>query len=282
MTRPLRIEYPGAVYHVTSRGNRRSNIYTDEEDHRAFLVILGEMTRRFHVLCHGYCLMSNHYHLVLETVEGNLCRAMRYLNGVYTQTFNRKHRKCGHVFQGRYKAVLIQKSSHLLEVCRYVVLNPVRAGMAERPEDWTWSSYRSTVGQEQGPGFLTSEWVLGQFAEEVAAARKKYAEFVNDGSLRKIWDDVVSGVALGESEFAGQCGMLAHGEGDITEIPKEQRYVNRPSLGEVMNACGSRGERWLRAVEEFGYTQKEVARHSGVHYSYVSRMLKRVRSKVKT
>lgn len=282
MARPLRIEYPGAVYHVTSRGNRRANIYTDEEDHKAFLVILGEITRRYHVLCHAYCLMGNHYHLLLETVEGNLCRAMRYLNGVYTQIFNRKHHKCGHVFQGRYKAVLIQKSSHLLEVCRYVVLNPVRAGIVEKPEDWPWSSYRATAGQEQGPVFLTTEWVLSEFDGERQAARRKYAEFVNDGNPWKMWEDVVSGVVLGENEFAEQCRLLSHGEGDITEVPREQRYVNRPSLAEVLSAPGSRAEGWLSAVEEFGYTQKEVARHSGVHYSYVSRMLKRERSKVKT
>ena len=103
MSSPLRIEYPGAVYHVTARGNRRSAIFTDEEDNKVFLTLVEEVAKRFHVICHGYCLMGNHYHLILETLEGNLCRAMRHLNGIYTQTFNRKHRKCGHVFQGRYK-----------------------------------------------------------------------------------------------------------------------------------------------------------------------------------
>lgn len=282
MARPLRIEYPGAVYHVTARGNRRGSVYLDEEDNRIFLAALGEALKRFHTLCHGYCLMGNHYHLILETVEGNLSRVMRYLNGTYTQLFNKKHHKCGHVFQGRYKAVLIQKSSHLLEACRYVVLNPVRAGLTESPADWPWSSYRGLAGLGKAPEYLTTGWVLSQFGEDMAGARVKYAEFVNDGSFRSPWDEVRSGVVLGEAEFAGRCRLLAHGEGDITEIPREQRYMNRPELSELLKGDGSKGERWLRAVDEYGYTQKEISRQCGMHYSYISRMLKRERSKVKT
>lgn len=281
MSRPLRIEYPGAVYHVTARGNRRSNIFTDEEDNSVFLAILAETVKRFHVLCHGHCLMGNHYHLMLETIEGNLCRAMRHLNGAYTQTYNRKHRKCGHVFQGRYKAILIQKSSHLLEVCRYVVLNPVRAGIVDAPAEWPWSSYRSTAGMEMEPEHLTTGWVLSQFGEDVGTARVRYVEFVNDGSSRKALGEVASGIVLGGSDFVSQSMLLAHGEGDITEIPREQRYVGRPKLSELMCGAGGRFEKWLRAVE-YGYTQKEVAKQCNVHYSYVSRMLKLERSKVKT
>lgn len=282
MSRPLRIEYPGAVYHVTSRGNRRGGIFTDGTDHEVFLSILGDAVKHFHVLCHGYCLMGNHYHLILETIEGNLSRVMRHLNGIYTQAFNKKHHKCGHVFQGRYKAILVQKTSHLLEVCRYVALNPVRAGIVDNPEDWRWSSYRATTGLETEPEFLKTGWVLSQFGEVSASSRIKYREFVNDRNTRKIWDDVLAGIVLGGEDFAGQCRLLAHGEGDITEIPREQRYINRPALCEVLNGSDSKGKKWMKAVEEFGYTQKEVAKQCGVHYSYVSRVLKRERSKVKT
>ena len=129
MARPLRIEYPGAVYHVTARGNARQHIYADDTDFRDFLALLGKLAERYHWLCHSYCLMSNHYHLLLETPEGNLAAGMRQLNGIYTQTFNRRHRKVGHIFQGRYHAILVDKDRYVLELARYIVLNPVRARM---------------------------------------------------------------------------------------------------------------------------------------------------------
>jgi len=132
MARPLRIEYDRAVYHITSRGNARKAIYGDDADREIFLETLHKVTKRYNWLCHAYCLMNNHYHLVIETPDGNLSRGMRQLNGVYTQRYNARHYSVGHIFQGRYKAILIQKDSHLLEVSRYVVLNPVRAKAVPR------------------------------------------------------------------------------------------------------------------------------------------------------
>ena len=131
MARPLRIEYDGAVYHVTTRGNARKPIFIDNKDREFFLGTLEQVNKRYHWICHAYCLMNNHYHLVIETPNGNLSKGMRQLNGVYTQAFNRRHNRVGHIFQGRYKAVLIRKESHLLEVGRYVVMNPVRAKAVE-------------------------------------------------------------------------------------------------------------------------------------------------------
>jgi len=145
MARPLRIEFPGAVYHVTSRDNTRAPIFIDDSDREDFLSILGSVVRRYNWLCHAYCLMGNHYHLIIETIEGNISRGMRQLNGVYTQKFNWKHARTGHIFQGRFKAILVEKESYLLEVSRYVVLNPVRANMVERPEAWRWSNYAATA-----------------------------------------------------------------------------------------------------------------------------------------
>ncbi|MBW2056862.1 MAG: transposase, partial [Deltaproteobacteria bacterium] len=144
MARPLRIEYPGAVYHITSRGNARLPVFDDDFDRRAFLTILEDVVKRYNWLCHAYCLMENHYHLVLQTVDANLSLGMRYLNGVYTQRFNRRHHRAGHVFQGRFKSILVEQESYLLELCRYVVLNPVRAGMVKHPAAYGWSSYRAT------------------------------------------------------------------------------------------------------------------------------------------
>jgi REP element-mobilizing transposase RayT len=282
MARPLRIEYSGAVYHVISRGNRRGAIFPKEEDKALFLSVLAATVERFRVLCHAYCLMGNHYHLILETPDGNLSRAMRHLNGVYTQLFNRDHDKCGHVFQGRYSAILIQRDAHLLEACRYIVLNPIRAGLAAGPQEWRWSSYRAAAGLETGTKFLTSSWILSQFGGDIKEARERYARFVAEGCDARIWNGLVSGLVLGSAEFAGRCRGLAHMDGDRSEIPRLQHCAPRPSLAEILAGPGDNTERWLRAVDVFGYTQKEVAEGTGVHYSYVSRLLKLKRSKVKT
>ena len=150
MARPLRIEFADAFYHITSRGDRREAIYEDDEDRKAFLNILAEVVARYNWICHAFCLMTNHYHLLIETVDGNLSQGMRQLNGVYTQASNRRHRRVGHLFQGRFKGILVDKEAYLLELSRYVVLNPVRAGMVESPEQWPWSSYRAMVKKSTG------------------------------------------------------------------------------------------------------------------------------------
>lgn len=159
MARPLRLEFPGAVYHVTSRGNSKQAIFLEEKDRKLFLEVLSSGVSRFNWLCHAYCLMENHYHLTIETLEGNLSRGMRQLNGVYTQIFNRRCKKVGHLFQGRYKAILVEKETYLLALCRYVVLNPVRAGWVSRPAEWKWSSYRATAGEVKRPHFLLESYL---------------------------------------------------------------------------------------------------------------------------
>jgi REP element-mobilizing transposase RayT len=151
MARPLRVEFPGAVYHVTARGDGREVIFMDDADRRLFLAVVEHVLDRLTWRCHAYCLMGNHYHLLAETLTANLAGGMRQLNGLYTQRFNRRHKRVGHVFQGRYQAIVVQKDRHLLELCRYVVLNPVRAHMVEDVGAWPWSSYRVTVGQQAGP-----------------------------------------------------------------------------------------------------------------------------------
>jgi len=145
MARPLRIEYAGALYHVTSRGDGREDIYLDDEDRELFLRVLGEVCDLFNWSVHAWCLMTNHYHLLVETPDSNLSKGMRYLNGVYTQRFNRKHSRVGHVFQGRYKAILVEKDAYLQELSRYIILNPVRAGMVESAEQWEWGKQGGRV-----------------------------------------------------------------------------------------------------------------------------------------
>ena len=148
MARSLRIEFPGALYHITSRGDGQERIYTSEEDRYLFLNTLSEVCLRCTWVCYAYCLMNNHYHLLIETPAGNLSKGMQLLNGIYTQKFNRIHNRVGHVFQGRFKAILVDKDSYLLELSRYIVLNPVRAQMVTSPHEWKWSSYLATIFNE--------------------------------------------------------------------------------------------------------------------------------------
>lgn len=181
MTRPLRLEYPGAIHHVTSRGNGQAAIFLDDEDRNAFLTVLSGCIDRFGWVCHAYCLMDNHYHLILETPIANLSTGMRQLNGVYTQRFNRRHDRVGHVFQGRFKAILVERNSYFLELCRYVVLNPVRAKMVQDVAQYAWSSYLPTTGDVPGPPWLQVDWVLSQFGKSRSTARRKYRAFVAEG-----------------------------------------------------------------------------------------------------
>ena len=181
MSRPLRIEYAGAVYHVASRGNERKPIYREEVDFELFLDILSETCARFNWVIHSWCLMTNHYHLVVETPDGNLSAGMRQLNGVYTLRFNRRYGRVGHLLQGRYKAILVDKSAYLLELSRYVVLNPVRAHMVESPGDWLWSSYLYTLGEVPSPEWLATDAMLLQFSNKRNKAYERFAAFVQQG-----------------------------------------------------------------------------------------------------
>src|SRR5271157_4332301 len=191
MARPLRIIFPGAVYHVTSRGNNKNEIFKDDQDREDFLKILYQVNRRYNWLCHAYCLMDNHYHLLIETMDGNLSIGMRQLNGVYTQLFNKRYHRVGHLFQGRFKSVVVQKESHLLEAIRYVMLNPVRAMIVDNPNQWKWSSYSATAGYKKAHPCLTTKWILLQFSAEIKTAEEKYQQFVLEGrELEPLWNEV--------------------------------------------------------------------------------------------
>lgn len=281
MARPLRIEYPGAVYHITNRGNDKKDIFKDDQDRETFLKILTFVNKRYHWLCHAYCLMDNHYHLMIETPDGNLSLGMRQLNGVYTQAQNKRRNKTGHLFQGRYKAILIQKDTHLLEVCRYVVLNPVRAKMVEKPEDWKWSSYRATAGKEPTHSCLTTDWILGQFSRTRVKAEKEYRQFVKRGIGKEtIWNAVKGQTLLGEDDFADSLADHLKRHKDIPEIPKSQRYANRPALDKLLSESiiadrRKRDKKIVDAVEKYGYTQRAIADHIGMHFTYVSQIIKR-------
>ena len=178
MARPLRIEYPGALYHVTSRGDRQEAIFDDDQDRTAYLNILADVISRFRWRCHAYCLMGNHYHLMIETPEANLTKGMRQLNGVFTQWSNRRHKRSGHLFQGRYKSILVDRDVYFPELARYIVLNAVRAAMVKHPRLWAWSSYGATIGTSPAPAWLSTDVLLAEFAKSRSGARRKYQEFV--------------------------------------------------------------------------------------------------------
>ena len=197
MARPLRLEFPGALYHVTSRGNARQKIYLDEEDRRLYLDLLGKEVAQQGWRCYAYCLMHNHYHLLIETPEPNLVAGMRRLNGVYTQTFNRRRSRVGHLFQGRYKAIVVDKDAYLRELCRYIVLNPVRARAVKTPERWPWSSYRATLGESASPAWLAVEEVRALFP-----GRGAYRRFVEEGIGQDApWAKLRGQIYLGGEEF---------------------------------------------------------------------------------
>ena len=279
MAGPIRIEYPGAVYHVTARGNARMAVFVDDADRMGFLGILEDVIKRFNWLCHSYCLMGNHYHLLLETIDGNLSAGMRHINGVYTQYFNRRHDRVGHVFQGRFKSILMEKERYLLELCRYVVLNPVRAGMVKLPEEYGWSSYRSIAGFSKQLSFLAVDWILSQFGDERKKAQKYYRRFVADGIGIDAWEKVKSQCILGGEKFLEKLRPLLDDKSKLTEVPRVQRFVSRPSLDDLLPRDALPGKRERdelirRAHREYGYSYSEIGRHVGFHYATVSRLVK--------
>ena len=236
-----------------------------------FLEVLAQTCERFNWVVHSYCLMTNHYHLLLETPDGNLSKGMRQLNGVYTQKFNRKHNRAGHLYQGRYKAVLIDKDAYLLEVDRYIVLNPVRAYMVDSPEEYPWSSWHFTQGTQKAPNWLAIDQTLLQFGLRRAEAKEKYRQFVLEGMSEKLWDKLKQQMYLGSDEFVArhQPDLSV----DISEIPACQRRKQPLELVEYQQLEETRDGAIIATFSSGGYTQKEIGAFFGLHYSRISRIV---------
>lgn len=273
MTRPLRIEFADALYHVTSRGNAQQDIYLDDEDRELFMLVLGECCELFNWSVHSWCQMTNHYHLLIETPDANLSKGMRYVNGVYTQKFNRKHSRVGHVFQGRYKAILVDKNEYLQELSRYIVLNPVRAGMVEGAENWDWSSYGVTVGMNNCPSWFDREWILSSFGKKEITAIMHYIQFVANGVQQPSpWSKIKNQIYLGSEEFVEQ--VQSHiADKNISEIPKIQRRAVPKTLKIYDTLTNSRNESIVMAYRSGGYTLEEIGKHHSLHYSSISRII---------
>lgn len=276
MARPLRIEFAGALYHVTSRGDGQEAIYRCDGDRRLFLDVVGAVCERFNWAAHAYCLMDNHYHLLVETPDGNLAQGMRQLNGVYTQAFNRAHRRVGHVFQGRYKAILVQKEAYLLELARYVVLNPVRARMVRSAKDWPWSSYRATAGVAAGAKWLQTDWILAAFGGQKGRAMEGYRAFVAAGKNQPSpWEQLKNQVYLGAEAFVEQMQAQLEAGKDLREVPLKQRRALPKPLHHYAAQSEDRDAAIVAAYASGGYSMKEIGDHFGLHYSYISRIISR-------
>ena len=201
VSRPLRLEFSGALYHTTSRGDHRNSIYFEVADFELFLSILSDVCKQYNWVIHTYCLMTNHYHLLVETPDANLSKGMCQLNGVFSQSINYKYKRVEHLFQGRYKAILVDKGTYLIELCRYIILNPVRANMVDSLDEWLWSSWHSMIGHKASPVWLETDGVLALFSNNREEAIKEYISFVKDGAGVSIWDDLRHQVFLGDDEF---------------------------------------------------------------------------------
>ena len=271
MVRPLRIEFEGALYHVMARGNARADLFLDDTDRQAFIDNLGRVCGRFHWRVWAWCLMSNHYHLLIETLEPSLSQGMREVNGVYTQAFNRRHGRVGHVLQGRYKAALVEKAGYLLELSRYVVLNPVRAGMVKSVSDWRWSSYRSIMGEAVIPDWLAVDATLNLFHRQRGPARRAFARFVAEGvAVSDPTADVPRTGFIGSEAFVEQ--MLERIDKDALSPEIARNSRPSPSLEAIANSSSDRNEAIRRAFATTAYSLTEIARHFGLHLSTVSRI----------
>ena len=299
MGRPLRVEYPGALYHVTSRGNEKRDIFLDDRDRRKFLGLLEEHHDRHGILIHCYVLMGNHYHLVVETPGGNLITVMHGINSTYTGYFNRGHNRAGHLFQGRYSAILVDKDAYLLQVSRYVHLNPVRAGMVDRPERYEWSSYPGYVWKSREVPWVEYAWVLSQFGRSRRVGREKYGEFVSAGvqqTAESPFRDLYGQVMLGRDQFIEQTKGLLGAREVSQEIVERKRLMGYAEPEDIVSAVASalqteadllkrKGGRnnTARRVAMYlmkrysGLSNEEIGQFfGGLHYSAVSKSYARL------
>lgn len=273
MARPLRIEFAGALYHVTARGDRRQAIYRDDIDRQLWLDTLAKACAKYAFRVYAFCLMPNHYHLLVETASGQLAAGMRQLNGVYSQAYNRRHDQVGHVFQGRYHAILCAKQSYLLEVARYIVLNPVRAGMVAAAADWPWSSHRWVLDEGPAPHWFSPDVLLAHFGNDQSAARQAYRIFVAAGvGARRPFDNVTRQLYLGAMPEAAKhvVDQALHASPEISRAHKQA--VAMP-LAAYFSAGTSLEAAVARAYQSNCFSLAEIARHCGCSRRTIARLI---------
>ncbi len=279
MTRPLRIEISGALYIVSAQGNNNSPIFSDDQDKHLFLSILESVVEKYHWKCHAYCLMDSSYRLVIETPEANLSRGMRQLGGMYTQRYNTRHSLTGHLFQGRFSSIIVEKDLFFTKACREVMLAPVRRQIVNHPRAWHWSSYIDLLGIRQPPAFLSTD-IIAAFGENPVTARHAFTAFVMAGlDEPPLWESITAGVMLGSSEFIERTNLLLQSRNPGVDMPRAQRFAVRPELSSLFEGVEDKAQRnrsMARAHIEHGYTLKEIGDHLGIHYSTVSKALSQI------
>ena len=295
MGRPLRIQYPGAWYHSTSRGNERKAIFKGKEDRQRFLSYLESACERYGALIHSYCLMADHYHLLLETPRSNLSQILHHINGAYTNYYNGKRNRTGHLFQGRYKAILVDKDAYCHKLSRYIHLNPVRAGMVEKPEQYPWSSYLYYAGAQKKPPWLTIDTVLGYLESDAGRAQTQYRGFVDnalDEKRESPLKDVFASTFLGSEKFIEwtKDKWIGFTHVDTRNIPVLRHIEGKPSLEEVEEAVhsvmGGGDSHYdtrfsLYVSQQYGgYTLKKIGAYYGMREAAVSQSNRRLREKI--
>lgn len=272
MSRPLRIEYAGALYHIISRGNERNSIFFHKNDYVRFLDLCAESCHRHHWLCHAYCLMGNHYHLLVETQAPTLSKGMQQLNGTYSRYFNRAHRRVGHLFQGRYKSILVEKQAYLLELARYIVLNPVRAKMVHLPQEWPWSSFCGTAGLSRPHPCLTTDWVLGQFSALRGEACSRYRQFVAEGQgIPDPMAQLKNQIYLGSEQFIDASQHALDPDKPLRDIPRVQVLPARQPFEYYEAKYPDTDRAMVMAYRSGHYTLEQVGAYFRKSRSTVSR-----------
>lgn len=278
MARPLRIHIPDAFYHVMSRGNAKQTIFEGRADYEQFLELLEATSSRFDVRCRAYCLMPNHFHLLLQPRDTSVSRMMQQLNSAYSQSFNRRHERVGHVLQGRFKSPLVDRDEYLLQVLRYIMLNPVEADLVDDLGAWRWSSYRATAGLSDGPTFLALDDVWRMFADSNHEAQRRFVGFVNAGRGLAAPSE---GVVFGSEKFRADVAEQIKPHRPVRDFSRRERYAVRPSLECLFAGCHDRASRYKLMADAYwraGYTLREIGAFLGCQPSTVWKQIRRAQS----
>lgn len=288
MARQLRIEYPDAYYHVTARGNEQKEIFKSEKDRGKFLSYLESAVKRYGAVIHVWCLMSNHYHLLVETPLGNLSQIMQHINGAYTNYFNTKRKRSGHLFQGRYKGILVEADEYALELSRYIHLNPVRIGIVKEPGDYKWSSFQEYAGKRKTPDWMTTAFILGYFDKSEPGARKKYSQFVEEmigKDHESPLQQMVASTMLGTPDFVANIQKQhLDGKSPHRNLPALKQLKGKPTIDQILEITGSvlnQDEKLAAKVaihichRYSGRKLKEIGERFGVKESAVSQSSRR-------
>ena len=271
MARPLRIEFPGAVYFITAEGNQNQNVFLDSEDGKSWIDVFDRVCERFDWTCYAFCLMGSRYLIVIETPQPNLSKGMRQLNGIYTQNFNRRHGTGGHLFQGRFKSVLVQKEKYLAELVKYVLFLPVESGFAKLPQQFKWSSCKFLFDREKCPKWMNTEYLRELYSD----LDNEFSEgnMPGDGVLQSIKKQIY----LGDEDFISEIQKYVNGSKDLREIPRIQRA--KP-INEYVKQSSTKEEAISNAYLSGDYTLQQVADYFSLHYSTISRIVKEHEQKV--